>query len=103
MLPSTLANVRALIDEYLTNHPDGVDMTAYGLSKLGRISVETYAKAAHIDLGKTNQEISATVREMLIRKYPAAEKLIEIPVNSERWPDLAGWVASYTAHRVSRK
>lgn len=103
MLPFTLANVRTLIDEYLAEHPDGVDVTAYVLSKLGRRSVEVHAKAARLDLGGANREVGATVREMLIRKYPAAEKLVEIPVNPERWPDLVGWVTSYTAHRVPRR
>lgn len=102
MLPFTLANVRTLIDEYLASYPDGVDVTAYVLSKLGKSSVEAYAKSAHLDLGAANKEIGATVRELLVRKYPAAEKLVEIPVNAERWPALGGWVMSYTAHRVPR-
>jgi hypothetical protein len=102
MLPFTLANVRTLIDEYLTSHPDGVDVTAYVLTKLGKSSVEAHARAARLDLGAAAREIDATVRELLVRKHPAAEKLVQIPVRAERWPELAGWVTSYTAHRVPR-
>lgn len=73
MLPFTLSNVRTLIDEYLAAHPDGTDVTAFVLSHLGRESVEAHARAAGISPGRANQEVGATVREMLLRKHPEAE------------------------------
>lgn len=102
MLPFTLSNVRALIDEYLAAHPDGTAVTAFVLSRLGRASVETHARAAGITPGRANQEVGATVRELLLRKHPEAERLEEVPVNAAHWPELADWVTAYTAHRVPR-
>lgn len=102
MAKLTLANVRTWIDEYVNAHPDGIDVTAYVLGQLGREGVEAHSKATHISFDQAKQEIGATVKEMLYRKYPASEQLQPIPVNETRWPDLAGWVSSYTTYRIAK-
>lgn len=96
----TLKNVQMWIDDYHAEHPDGVDVTAHVLSQIGKETAAAYAARVKIGPGEANQEIGRTVREMIRRKYPQSEVLQEIPVNPERWPTLAGWVHSYTAHRI---
>ena len=102
MAKFTLANVRIWIDEYVQASPDGIDVTAFVLDKMGREDMETYGKAAHVSLDQANQEIGATVKEMLFRKYPASQQLHAIPVNQSKWPNLAGWVSSYTTYRIAK-
>jgi len=41
-----LGNVRVAIAEYVRQNPGGQDVTAYVLSRLGRVDVEKYA---HLD------------------------------------------------------
>lgn len=102
MAKFTLSNVRGWIDEYAQAHPEGTDVTAYVLSKIGREGAEAHAQGARIDLGQANQEIGRTVKEMLLRAYPNSQQLPPVPVNEARWPDLAGWVTSYTAYRIAK-
>lgn len=100
MAKFTLANIRTWIEEYAQTHPDGIDVTAFVLSRLGQAEVEAHANTAHISFDRAKQEIGATVKEMLLRKYPASEQLHPVPVNEARWPDLAGWAGSYTTYRI---
>ncbi len=102
MAKFTLANVRTWIDEYAQAHPDGIDVTAYVLDQIGREDVDAYSRAAHVSADQGNQEIGATVKELLFRKYPTSEQLHAIPVHPGKWPGLMGWVNSYTTYRIAK-
>lgn len=102
MAKFTLTNVRGWIDEYVDKTPGGIDVTAFVLDRMGREDMEAYAKAANVSPDQAKQEIGATVKEMLLRKYPASEQLHPVPVNAAKWPNLAGWVGSYTTYRIAR-
>ena len=40
------------------------------------------------------------MKERLFEKYPATKELDLVKVDPERWPQLVGWVASYTTYDI---
>lgn len=101
MLTFTLANVRTLIDEYVADEPEGTDVVAHVLSKLGRETLEAHAQRAGLGLPQACLEVEATVREMLQRKHPGTTRVEDVPLNPARWPELSGWVGRYGAYRIA--
>lgn len=98
------ANIRRVIDEYFEQFPDGVDVTAFVLDRIGRSDMEHDAKVTRRSLDQAKQEMGRLISsEILPSMFSGVEPLNLVKVDAVKWPGLAGWVASYTQHRVGRR
>jgi hypothetical protein len=95
--------IRQAIDSYFAQHSDGLDVTAHVLACIGRNDLESDASTTHRSADQAKQELGALVsRELLPQMFSGVEVLGSVPVDPARWPTLAGWVTTYTQHRVGR-
>ena len=93
--------IRTCIDSYIKGNPKGRDLTAFVLSRLGRLSVEKYARAAHKGrLDEAERAIGTLVKELLLEMYRASRPLREVKVDPAAFPDLVGWVSGYMTYEV---
>lgn len=98
------ANIRTVIDEYFRTSPKGLDVTACVLDQIGRHDMESDARATHRTMDQAKQELGRLIStELLPDMFSGVEPLDLVRVDETRWPALAGWVTSYTQHRVGRR
>lgn len=98
------------MNDYLTANPEGLDVTAYVLDKIGPDDFVRYCGAQSL-VGKPRQKriddakrkMGAEVKEKLEGMFHIVDSLGSVPVNPETWPELAKWVTSYTQQRVDTK
>jgi hypothetical protein len=98
------SNIRAAIDDYFRETPDGLDVTAFVLDRLGRKDMEADARATHRSLKQANTDLGRLIAsEFLPEMFSVVEPLASVKVDPTRWPALAEWVTSYTQHRIDRR
>jgi hypothetical protein len=98
------ANIRAAIDDYFRGSPDGLDITAYVLDKIGQRDMESDAKVTHRTMDQAKQELGRLISsEILPEMFRDVEPLELVKVDGTHWPDLVNWVTSYTQHRVGQR
>jgi hypothetical protein len=96
--------IRQAIDAYFTKNPDGLDVTACVLDRIGRDDMGQDAKTTHRSMDQAKQEMGKLIsQDLLPQLFSGVEVLDNVRVDAEKWPDLAGWVATYTQHRVGRR
>jgi hypothetical protein len=100
----TKEGIRQAIDAYFAQDPNGLDVTAYVLNRIGQDDMERDAKTTHRSMDQAKQEMGKLIsQEMLPQLFSGVEVLDSVRVDAEKWPDLARWVATYTQHRVGRR
>jgi hypothetical protein len=100
----TKEGIRQAINAYFTQNPNGLDVTAFVLNSIGHEDMERDAKTTHRSLDQAKQEMGRMVSEELLpQMFSGVEALCLVKVDGHRWPNLAGWVTSYTQHRVGRR
>jgi hypothetical protein len=100
----TKEEIRQSINAYFTGDPSGLDVTAFVLDRIGRDEMERDAKTTHRSLDQAKQEMGKLIsQELLPQLFSGVEVLDSVKVDAHRWPDLIGWVTSYTQHRVGRR
>jgi ethanolamine utilization protein EutA (predicted chaperonin) len=96
--------IRQAIDAYFTKNPDGLDVTAYVLDRIGQDDMEVDAKTTHRSMDQAKQEMGKLIsQELLPQLFSGVEVLDNAKVDAGKWPDLSHWVATYTRHRVGRR
>ena len=86
---------------YLETDPGGLDVEAVILSGVGRAAMEQDAKATQRTLEQANEGVVRMIaQEVLPAMFWDVKALESVTVDVKRWPLLAGWVTSYTQHRV---
>lgn len=100
----TKEGIRQAINAYFAQDPNGLDVTAYVLNRIGREDMERDAKTTHRSFDQAKQEMGKLIsQELLPQVFSGVEVLDSVRVDAEKWPDLARWVATYTQHRVGRR
>ena len=100
----TKQGIRHAIDSYFTQHPDGLDVTAHVLACIGRSDLESDARTTHRSVDQAKQEMGKLVsQELLPQMFSGVEVLDSVTVDPAKWPALAGWVTTYTQHRVGHR
>ena len=100
----TKEGIRQAIDAYFAQNPDGLDVTAYVLDRIGRDDMERDAKITHRSMEQAKQEMGKLIsQELLPQLFSGVEVLANDKVDSGKWPDLSRWVATYTRHRVGHR
>ena len=101
------ASIKASIESYFRAEPDGLDVTAYVLNEIGSDDFAKYARATgdknaspEKQVHDAKQRMGMEIKERLEAMYAEVESLGTVPVDPERWPELA-WVKNYTQHRVN--
>jgi len=98
------ASIRTAVDDYFRESPDGLDVTAHVLNKIGHVDMESDARTTHRTLDQAKQEFGGLISsEILPEMFTGVEPLELVKVDGTRWPDLAKWVTSYTQHRVGQR
>jgi hypothetical protein len=98
------ANIRAAIEDYFRDSPDGLDVTAHVLDAIGPDDMESDARNTHRTIDQAKQDLGRLISsEILPEMFFGVEPLNLVKVDAKRWPNLVGWVASYTQHRVGRR
>jgi hypothetical protein len=96
--------IRQAIDSYSSQHTNGLDVTAYVLACIGRSDLESDARTTHRSMDQAKQEMVKMVsQELLPQMFSGVDVLDSVAVDPEKWPTPAGWVATYTRHRVGRR
>jgi hypothetical protein len=93
--------IRSAIDEYVADNPGGHDVTAFVLTRIGEAVFASYVRSAHkgdADAGK--KELGALIKELLFEKHPSTKQLETVKVDFKKWPELSGWVTSYTTYDI---
>jgi hypothetical protein len=97
-------NLAAAAASYLDTDPGGVDVTASILSDVGRAVMEQKAELTHRTLDQANEDLGKMISEEVLPSLFFDVKVLEsVKVDPKRWPTLAGWVTTYTQHRVGRR
>jgi hypothetical protein len=97
-------NIRQAIDDYFAQFPDGLDVTAFVLDRIGHADMEQDAKTTRRSLDQAKQEMGRLISaEILPSMFTGVEPLGLVKVDADKWPALVGWVTSYTQHRVGRR
>ncbi len=100
----TKEEIRRAIDSYFMQSLDGLDVTAFVLDRIGRDEMERDAKTTHRSMEQAKQEMGKLISQELLRQmFWDVEVLDSVKVDPTIWPGLAGWVATYTQHRVGRR
>jgi hypothetical protein len=100
----TKEGIRQAINAYFAQDPNGLDVTAFVLDRIGREDMERDAKTTHRSLDQAKQEMGKLIsQELLPQLFSGVEVLDSVRVDAKQWPTLAGWVANYTQHRVGRR
>jgi len=98
------AAIRTAIDDYFHGVPDGLDVTAFVLDRIGQKDLEADARATRRTTDQAKQELGRLVSsEILPEMFWGVDVLDLVKVDESRWPGLAVWVTSYTQHRVGRR
>lgn len=95
------------INDYLHGSPEGLDITAYVLDKIGLDDFGSYCGAKSLlgdgkkrRMDDAKRKMGQEVKEKLDSMFHIVDTLSLVPVDPARWPNLANWVTSYTQHRV---
>jgi hypothetical protein len=100
----TKEGIRQAINAYFAQNPTGLDVTAFVLDRIGHDDMERDAKTTHRSLDQAKQEMGKLISQELLRQlYSGVEVLDSVAVDPVKWPGLAGWVTTYTQHRVGRR
>ncbi len=100
----TKEGIRQAITTYFDQIPNGLDVTAFVLDRIGREDMERDAKTTHRSLDQAKQEMGKLIsQELLPQLFFGVEVLDSVRVDTQRWPNLVGWVTSYTQHRVGHR
>jgi hypothetical protein len=98
---STIQNIEGAINDYLLTNPDGVDVTAHVLDRIGKEDFDRDDVApARKTLEQAKQDMGKLVKELLDKMFHIVEHLGNLPLDKALWPRLAPWVSSYTRHKV---
>jgi hypothetical protein len=96
--------IRKAIESYFAQFPGGLDVTAFVLNEIGQKDMESDAKTTHRSMDQAKQEMGRLIsQELLPQMFHDVEVLELTKVDKVQWPKLAGWVASYTRHRVGKR
>jgi len=101
-MQSTKTNIRQTINDYLRQTPDGLDVTAFVMERIGH---DDFRKFDVKPTGKTfeqaKQDMGKLIKELLDEMFRGVEHLSNVAVDPAKWPALSAWVTTYTQHRVA--
>ncbi len=109
MLP-TKTLMQQWINDYLRDNPEGLDVMAYVLDKIGQDDFGVYCgaramsdKAKQKRMDQAKQNFGKEISDKLEGMFHIVDHLAKVDVDAARWPSLVKWVNSFQQHRVDTK